>query len=91
MSEEEKLYPWRKAVKTLPSPFKIPVTNLIRMGHIPKLSSSHEDMREELGMDRVPPTAYRAGSALSEVQELVRKSSLDLKVAWNWRKNRSEY
>jgi len=92
LSEEEvKLYPWRKIVKTLPPSFKEPMINMIKMGHVPELSAFREKVRETLGMDRTPPTAYQIESALKELQELVKKTELDLKVAWNWKEGKSKY
>ena len=92
MSEEEtKIYPWRKVVKTLPPSLKIPLMNLIKTGHIPELSSFREKVREGLGMQGSPPTAYQNENALVEVQDLVKQTCLDRKVAWNWRKKKSEY
>ena len=92
MSEEElKLYPWRKKVKTLPPSFKEPMTDMIKMGHVPELSAHREKIRETLGVDRIPPTAYKIESALKEFQELVKKTGLDQKVAWNWKEGKSKY
>lgn len=89
MSEEEvKLYPWRKIVKTLPPSFKTPVINLIKMGHIPELSAFRKKVREALGFFI---TAYHNTDTLSELQELVKKTKLDQKVAWNWKKGKSDY
>ena len=84
-------YPWRKRVKTLPQPFKVPVTNMIKMGHIPELSDSRAKVRETLGINRSPPTAYKDKNALSELQELVKHTNLDEKIAWNWKKGKSDY
>jgi heterodisulfide reductase subunit C len=92
VSEDEfQLYPWRKAVRTLPDSVKIQVVNLIKMGHVPQLSGSREDAREKLGIDRAPPTAYKDKSALLEIQQLIKESGLDEKIAWNWRKEKPDY
>lgn len=92
MSEEElKLYPWRKIVKTIPPNLKDAVIKLIKMGHVPQLSVSRENTREALGMNRTPPTAYQIKNAVSELQELIKQTDLDEKVAWNWKEGKSEY
>ena len=87
--EESKLYPWRKNVKTLPSSFETPASRLVEIGHIPELSAFREKVREQLGMERNPPTAYQFESARLELQELVKDTDLYLKVAWNWRKKKA--
>ncbi|MFQ6126824.1 MAG: hypothetical protein ACE5R6_19780 [Candidatus Heimdallarchaeota archaeon] len=89
MSEEEiKLYPWRKIVKTLPPSFKTSVINLIEMGHIPELSAYRKKVREALGFFF---TATLNTDTLSEFHELIKKTKLDQKVAWNWKKGKSDY
>lgn len=83
MSEEDiNLYPWRKKVKTLPSSLKDPIVNLIQIGHVPKLSVFREKIRENLGINRKPLTAYKIDSARSELQELMKHTDLYDKAMW---------
>ena len=89
MSDNElTLYPWRKKLKTLPETFKAPIANIIREGHIPKLVSTREKIREELGMNRKPPTAYQDEDARQEVAELVKSTDLYDKATWDEREDR---
>ncbi len=86
MSDDEiVLYPWRKKVKTLPESFKNPIMNIIRMGHIPKLAVTRERVREALGINRKPPTAYQDPNAQKEVEELVKETDLYDKATWDAR------
>lgn len=88
--EELKLYPWRKKVKTLPPSFKNPIANIIRVGHIPKLATSRENLREILGINRKPPTAYQHEKAREELEELVKRTELYEKATWNDRRDKTE-
>jgi hypothetical protein len=84
MSDEElSLYPWRKKVKTLPASIKNPVVNMIRVGHIPKLSVMREKVRDSLGLNQKPPTAYQFKTAQAELEELVLQTNLYRKATWN--------
>ncbi|MFX1341261.1 MAG: hypothetical protein ACFFAL_01060 [Promethearchaeota archaeon] len=83
MSEDElTLYPWRKKVKTLPESFKDPIENIIRVGHVPKLVVTREKVRETLGINRKPPTAYQHEDAREELEELVKGTELYDKATW---------
>jgi hypothetical protein len=82
---DESLYPWRKKVKTLPRSFKDPIANIIQSGHIPKLVGTRETLRETLGMNRKPPTAYSHESAKEELQKLVKRTDLFDKATWSAR------
>ena len=90
MSKETDLYPWRKTLKTFPKPIKDSIVNVIKMGHIPKLSSLREKMRKQLGVDPTPPTVYRFKNSLLEFQSLIKWTRLDLKVGWNWKRGKSK-
>lgn len=84
MSDDElTLYPWRKKVKTLPESFKGPIENIIRLGHVPKLVVTREKVRETLGINRKPPTAYQYEEAREELEELVKGTDLYDKATWN--------
>ncbi|MFX1318877.1 MAG: hypothetical protein ACFE9D_07775 [Promethearchaeota archaeon] len=86
MSDDElTLYPWRKKVKTLPKSFKNPIVNIIRVGHVPKLASTRERIREDLGINRKPPTAYQDEKARRELKELVKSTELYDKAMWEER------
>jgi hypothetical protein len=86
MSDDElTLYPWRKKVKTLPDSFKNPIVNIIRVGHVPKLATAREKIREGLGINRKPPTAYQDEKARSELAALVKGTDLYDKAMWNER------
>ena len=86
MSEDEiVLYPWRKKVKTLPETFRNPIVNIIRVGHVPKLAVTREKIREDLGINRKPPTAYQDPKAQKEVEKLVRDTDLFDKATWGAR------
>ncbi|MFX0168671.1 MAG: hypothetical protein ACFE89_04845 [Candidatus Hodarchaeota archaeon] len=87
---DEDIYPWRKKVKTLPPAFKNPIVNIIQIGHIPKLVATREKLRETLGMNRKPPTAYALESAQKELQKLVKRTALFEKAIWNLREEPSE-
>ncbi|MFW9985289.1 MAG: hypothetical protein ACFFDJ_01855 [Candidatus Odinarchaeota archaeon] len=87
---DEQLYPWRKKVKTLPPTFKNPIANIIHLGHIPKLVTTREKIRETLGINRKPPTAYGIESAKVEVQELIKRTELYDKATWNPTKEQTE-
>lgn len=80
MSEEVQ-YPWRKVVKTPPLTIKTPATNVIKMGHVPELSSFRERIRERLGLEGKPPTFSE--EAVPELRLLVKQTKLGVKVAWN--------
>jgi hypothetical protein len=91
MSDDElTLYPWRKKVKVLPASFKNPIVNIIREGHVPKLVSSREKIRETLGINRKPPTAYQHESARAEVKQLVKGTELYDKATWNVRDSKTD-
>jgi hypothetical protein len=90
MSNDE-LYPWRKKVKTLPFSFKDPIKNIIHTGHIPKLVSTREKLRETLGINRKPPTAYDSEKAKEELQKLVKHTDLYAKATWNPREDQSDH
>jgi hypothetical protein len=91
MSDDElTLYPWRKKVKTLPESFRNPIENIIRVGHIPKLVATREKVRETLGINRKPPTAYQHENAREELKELVKGTELYDKATWNVRKDITE-
>ncbi len=77
------LYPWRKKVKTLPASIKNPISNMIRIGHIPKLSIMREKVRDSLGLNQKPPTAYQLKTAQKELQELVLQTNLYRKATWD--------
>ena len=87
---DEQLYPWRKKVKTLPPSFKNPIANIIQVGHIPKLVTAREKIRETLGINRKPPTAYSIESAKEEIQQLIKRTDLYDKATWNTREEPSE-
>jgi len=89
MSDEE-LYPWRKKVKLLPSSFKDPISNIIHTGHVPKLVGTREKLRESLGINRKPPTAYDSEQAKEELQKLVKRTDLFAKATWNPREDQSD-
>jgi hypothetical protein len=91
MSDDElTLYPWRKKVKTLPESFKSPIENIIRMGHIPKLVAMREKVRETLGINRKPPTAYQHEDAREELEELVKSTDLYDKATWDAKEDKTE-
>lgn len=91
MSDDElTLYPWRKKVKTLPESFKSPIENIIRMGHIPKLVAMREKVRETLGINRKPPTAYQHEDAREELEELVKSTDLYEKATWSAKEDKTE-
>ena len=87
---DEQLYPWRKKVKTLPPSFKNPIANIIHVGHIPKLVTAREKLRETLGINRKPPTAYGIESAKEEIQQLIKRTDLYDKAIWNTREEQEE-
>jgi len=90
LNEETNLYPWRKTIKVLPKPIKDSIANIIKIGHIPKLSSLREKMRKQLGIDPIPPTVYRFKNALLELHLLAKLTKLDLKIGWDWEKEKPE-
>ena len=90
MSNEE-LYPWRKKVKTLPPSFKDPIKNIIHTGHIPKLVSTREKLRETLGINRKPPTAYDSVKAQEELQKLVKRTDLYAKATWSSKEDQNDH
>jgi hypothetical protein len=86
MSDDElTLYPWRKKVKTLPESFKSPIVNIIQVGHVPKLASAREKIRETLGINRKPPTAYQDEKARGELKKLMKDTDLYDKAMWEER------
>jgi hypothetical protein len=59
--------------------------NIIQVGHVPKLASAREKIREKLGINRKPPTAYRDEKARSELALLMKDTDLYDKAMWNER------
>jgi hypothetical protein len=59
--------------------------NIIQIGHVPKLVSAREKIRENLGMNRKPSTAYRDEKARSELALLMKDTDLYDKAMWKER------
>lgn len=86
------LYPLRKAVKGyVPESFRIPITTILKFGHIRELLATMERRRGEVGLDSVPPTAYKHEKALKEFQELITSSKFDELIGYDRDRKRLKY
>ncbi|MEM2942968.1 MAG: hypothetical protein QXT81_06060 [Candidatus Bathyarchaeia archaeon] len=85
--EESPLHPLRKkSVSPVPIPFQDPVVNLINQAQIQSLLDFWIDERASLGLPEKPVSAYSSKRALQQAQDIVRETSFDRTVRFDWKK-----
>jgi heterodisulfide reductase subunit C len=58
---------------------------VLKSGHAVPINDSNRKLRADLGLSEVPPTTHMFKEALSEVQEIVKKTGFDKLVGFEWK------
>lgn len=58
---------------------------VLKSGHAVPINDSNRKVRTDLGLTEVPPTTHMFKEALSEVQEIVKKTGFDKLVGFEWK------
>ena len=62
------------------------VTGLVmKSGHAVPIDDTNRKARASLGLTEVPPTTHMFGNALTEVQQVVKKTGFDKLVGYEWK------
>lgn len=90
--EKTPVYPLRQPVKGyVPESFRIAITTILKSGHIRELLGSMKKRREKVGLDTVPPTAYKHEKALEDFLKLVTKNKFDELIGYDLDKKKLKY
>lgn len=91
-SEKLPVHPLRKPVKGyVPETFRLPITTILKFGHIRELLGTMKRRREEVGLTTVPPTAYKYEKALEDFLELITRSKFDELIGYDRDRKRLKY
>jgi heterodisulfide reductase subunit C len=58
---------------------------LLKSGHAVPIDETNKKLRASLGLTEVPHTTHMFPNALSEVQEIVKKTNFDKLVGYEWK------
>jgi len=64
---------------------KLVASLVIRSGHAVPIDEANRKLRVTLGLKELPPTTHMFNNALSEVQQLVKKTGFDKLVGYEWK------
>lgn len=79
LEENRDLYPLRKPLRKIPETYAGAIKALLASAHLPQFSDFTADEREEIGLEPVPPTAWKYKEAVKELEELGKKIGLEKK------------
>ncbi|MCX8176493.1 MAG: hypothetical protein N3E48_04605 [Candidatus Bathyarchaeota archaeon] len=92
MEKNSQLYPLRKNVKGfLPHQFRIPVSNILLIGHVQELIDVWKDRRVKVGLPDTPPTAYKHKFVTKQIQDIAKRLMFDDKIGFNLKEGKLRY
>ncbi len=79
LEENRDLYPLRKPLRKFPETYAGAIRALLTSAHLPQFSDFTADEREEIGLESVPPTAWKFKEAIKELEEISKLIGLEKK------------